>query len=126
MNTLGMLLTSAGQTEVLRTLMCHSKPISLRQVSRIAGVYPHAAERVLAPLVRKDLVTLKHSPARSLYSLNRSHADVLVLASVFSAATTGFINARSQSLGKRAKSILPFISEASRMIARARKSRHVA
>ena len=125
MKTLGMLLTSTGQTELLRALMSQPGPVSLRQVARIAGIYPHAAELALAPLESRRLVKKRKTSACSLYEVNRDHADALVLDSVFTAATYGFITARSRLLHKRAQSILPFIEEANRMITTARESRHV-
>lgn len=105
--------------------MCQPGPVSLRQAARIAGIYPHAAELALVTLESMRLVKKKRTSACSLYEVNRDHADAPVLDSVFSAAAYGFIRSRSTLLNKRAKSILPFIEEADRMITTARKSHHV-
>ena len=126
MKTLGLLLGSAGQTEVLRALMHQPGPVGLREVSRIAGVHPHSAELAFAALIRKGLVVRKKTASRVLYVMNRSHEDAVVLEAVFSAANQGFIRARSRLLNERARIILPFIGQASRMLASARESRHVA
>lgn len=126
MNTLGLLLRSTSRTEILRALMYQPDAVGLRQVARIAGVHPHAAELALATLVREDLVKRQGTSRRPLYALNRRHADIAVLAAVFSAAARGFIEARSRTLTARARSLLPFIRETTRMLTHARRSRHVA
>ena len=120
-----MLLGSASQTEILRALSHQPASVGLRQVARIAGIHPHSAELALAGLVHEKLVRRMRTSTHALYTLNRNHADVAVLDAVFAAAAQGFIHARSRTLSKRARSILPFIDKATRMIAHARKSRHV-
>ena len=124
MKTLGQLLASAGRTEILRALMCQPGPVGLRQVARIAGVHPHSAEVALAGLVRERLVKRRRTATRALYQLNTSHADFAVLEAVFLAAARAVTSARSRLLDERAKSILPFIRQANRMLARARETRH--
>lgn len=126
MKTLGMLLGSASQTEILRSLAFQPGSVGLRQVARIAGIHPHSAELALAALGQQGLVRRKRSSTRPLYSLDRSHVDFAVLEAVFAASARAFIQARSRTLNQRARSILPFVNEASRMIHRARKTRHVA
>ena len=126
MKTLGMLLASAGRTEVLRALMCQPDSVGLRQVARIAGVHPHTAELTLAALVREDLVNRRQTSAHPLYALNRDHPEVEVLEEVFQASARAFIAARSRLLDERAKSLLPFIRRATQILSRARETRHVA
>jgi DNA-binding transcriptional ArsR family regulator len=126
MKRLGPLFSSAARTEILRALACHPDPIGLRQTARIAGVLPRSAELALAGLVKEELVTRQPSGARRLYRLNRGDARIPVLEAVFAAAAQGFIRAQNCSLGDRAKTLLPSIKEASRMVARARESHHVA
>jgi len=126
MKTLGMLLNSAGKTEILRALVYQSGPVGLRQVARIASVHPHSAELALAGLTRDGLVKRRNVGNRALFELERSHEVADVLEAVFTAAANGFTKARSLTLNDRAKSIFPFIKQARTMITRARKSRHVA
>ena len=126
MKSLGILLGSAGRTEILRTLMCQPGSVGLRQVARLAGVHPHSAELALAGLVREGLVRRRRTSSRALYGLNRSHADIAVLDAVFLAAARAVTCERNRSLGKRARSILPFIRQATRMLTHARENRHVA
>ena len=126
MKRLGSLLSSAARTEILRTLAYQPEPVGLRQAARIAGVLPRSAELALAGLVKEKLVTRKRSATRMLYRLNQDHADVPVLEAVFAAAAQGFIRAQNRLLGERTTAILPFIREASRMVARARRTRNVA
>ncbi len=106
--------------------MCQPGPVGLREVSRMAGVHPHSAELALAALIRKGLVKRKKRASRALYVMDRSHEDVVVLESVFTAATQGFIRVRSRLFNERARVILPFIGQASRMLVNARETRHVA
>ena len=126
MKRLGCLLNSTARTEVLRALACQPDAVGLRQAARIAGVLPHSAELALAGLVREKLVRRKRSSTRVLYRLNRDHADIPMLEAVFAAAAQGCIQAQSRLLDERARTILPFIREAGRMLTRARRTRHVA
>lgn len=126
MTRLGSLLSSAARTEILRALACQPGPVGVRQVAHLAGVHPHSAELALAALVREKRVRRTRTPARPVYEWNRTHPDAPVLEAVFAAAALGFIAARRPLWDKRAGSILPFIRRATRMLARARESRHVA
>jgi len=101
-------------------------PVGLRQVARIASIHPHSAELALAAMIRDGLVKRRNVRNRALFELVRNHEATSVLEAVFSAAATGYTQARSRTLNERAKSIFPFIRQASKMIARARESRHVA
>lgn len=124
MKTLGTLLASPARTEILRALVCQPDMVGLRQVARIAGVHPHSAELALAGMVKEDLVRRTRTPTRALYKLNRNHADVPVLEAVFLAAARAVTIERSRTLAERSMSILPFIGQANRMIANARRSRN--
>ena len=126
MKTLGILLGSAGRTEILRALLWQPGSVGLRQVARLAGVHPHSAEVALAGLVRERLVRRRRASSRTRYELNRTHADVTVLEATFLAAARAVISARSRSLDERARSILPFIRQATQMLTHARETRHVA
>ncbi len=126
MKSLGMLLNSAGKTEILRALVYQPGPVGLRQVARIAGVHPHSAERALASLIREGLVKRRTVGNGVRYNLERGHEAAQVLESVFTVAVNGFTQVRCRTLSERSKSILPFIAQARRMITRARESRHVA
>ena len=126
MKTLGMYFGSPSQTELLRALVCLPRPVGLREVSRIAGIHPHSGELALSVLIRKGLVKRRKTSGRTFYVLDRGHEDAVVLEAVFRAASQGFTRIRSRLLNDRARRILPFIKEASRLIARAREVRHVA
>jgi hypothetical protein len=126
MKTLGRLLGSAARTDILRTLVCQPGAVGLRQVARIAEVHPHSAELALAGLVREGLVRRRRINSRAVYEVNRSHADVAVLEAVFLAVARAVSSLRSRSLDERSKSILPFIRQATRMLAHARETKHVA
>jgi DNA-binding transcriptional regulator YhcF (GntR family) len=126
MKTLGMLLDSEAKTEILRALMYQPGPVGLRQVARIAGVHPHSAEVALAALARDGVVKCKRTAGRFSCQWVHRHDDSVVLEAVFTAAAHGFIERRSRTLEARAKTLLPFIKITTRMINRARGTRHVA
>jgi len=125
MKSLGQLLGSAARTDVLRVLNCQPEAVGLRHVARIAGVHPRSAELALAGLVREHLVMRKRTGSRVLYSMNRGHPDTPILESVFEAAAQEAIRQRRPTLQIQAGTILPFIRQATRMLAIARKNRHV-
>jgi hypothetical protein len=125
MKTLGNLLGSAGRTEVLRVLNYQPGLVGLRQVARRAGVHARSAELALDALVGETLVNCKRTATRALYEMNRDHPDARVLEALFEAAARAAIGQRSSSLHARARGILPFIAEATRMLANAKGSRHV-
>jgi len=121
MNKLGMLLGSSARTEILRVLAYQPEPIGLRHLARLAGVHPHSAEVALVSLVREKLVKRSRQRKRPLYRLAQGQPDVSVLRAVFRAAEREITRARSRALEKRARSILPFIREATMMFANAGK-----
>lgn len=111
---------------MLRTLVYMHEPVGLRQVARIAGVHPHTAELVLADLVQEGMATRCRTASRSLFALVRGRDDVAVLEAVFKAADEMAAKLRSKRLSVRAVGILPFIQDATRLIRKAKESRHVA
>jgi len=125
MKALGKLLGSAARTEVLRVLTCQPSPVGLRHVSRIAGIHPRSAELALKALVSEKLVKRNRRSGRSLYEMNHGHPDMPVLEAVFGAVARAATGERCSSLHQRARAILPFIEEATRMLTCARRSRHV-
>jgi len=126
MKRLGDLLSSAARTELLRVLVCQPGAVGLRPAARLAGIHPHSAELALAGLIGDKLVKRRTGSAGPAYELNRRHADLPVLEAVFAAAAQAGIAARRPSLQLRARRILPFIRQATRMLAHARETRHVA
>ena len=124
MRTIGKLLSSAAQTEIMRALLLNPRALGLRQAARIAGVHPHSAELALAALSRNGLVNRRRMSNRVLYEVQRTHPDVVVLDAVFEAAAHAFIRTRAPALNARARSLLPFFREVSRMIQQARGVRH--
>ncbi len=126
MTNLGILLSSAARTEILRALMYQPAPAGLRPLARIAGVLPHSAELALNALVKEKLVNRTAYTAGPRYALNRAHPDAELLDAVFTAASRAVTASRCRMLGRRAARILPFIREAGSMLDRARESRDVA
>jgi len=123
--TLGHILGSAARTDLLRALYYQPEPVGLRQLAVIAGVYPRSAELALAKLTDEKLVLREKTASRTFFSLDRSHPDAMVLGAVFNASERAATALRNRSLDQRARAVLPFIEEASRMIRRARKQSHV-
>jgi hypothetical protein len=126
MTSLGILLSSATRTEILRALMYQPEPAGLRPLARIAGVLPHSAELALSALVKEKRVQRTAHVAGPRYALNRRHPDVELLEAVFTAASRAATANRCRMLNRHATCILPFIREAGRMLTRARETRHVA
>ena len=126
MKTLGELLGTAARIEVLRVLTCQPHPLGLRHLARRAGIHPRSAELALKSLVNETLVNRTQTDTRALYEMNRSHPDVPVIEAVFAAAAHAAIRQRNASLQAKARRILPFIDEATRMLASARGGPHVA
>ena len=120
MQSLGTLFSSKARTEILRVLHELGNAAGIRQVARLADVYPRSAERVLAQLVSEKLALCRKSKGQKVYSLNHDHPDAPVLAAIFQAANRVSIQHASTTLHDRAASILPFITETSTMLKRAR------
>jgi DNA-binding transcriptional ArsR family regulator len=125
MRTLGELLGSAARTELLRVLAYQPGPVGLRPAARLAGIHPRSAELALRALVDEGMVLRRQAGRRPVYEWNPDHPDSPVLRSVFDAAAQARILQRAGTLRERARSILPFIEEASRMLTYARRDRHV-
>jgi hypothetical protein len=102
-------------------LSCQPSPVGLRYLSRIARVHVRSAELALKALVREDLAVCDRTPTRTFYSLNRNCPETEVLQAVFDASTRAQVVLRSRHLAARARTLLPFIEESSRMIAHARR-----
>ena len=117
---LGTLFSSKARTDILRVLHELADGAGIRQVARLAAVYPRSAERVLAQLTSERLALCRKSKGQTVYSLNHDHPDAAVLAAIFEAANRASIQQASAALHDRAASILPFITETSTMLKRAR------
>lgn len=124
MITLGKLLGSAARTEVLQVLFNQPGALGLRQTARIAAIHPRSAELALRELATEGLVKTTPSRPGPLYEINRTHPHAPLLAATFAAATQALIRLRSESLSARGRTLLPFLAEASRMLATAKRSRH--
>ena len=124
--TLGALLKSAARTEILRVLVEAVDGVALRELARLAGVYPRSAELALAGLERDGLVRRARGGTRVLFSLCRRHEAAPVLEAVFFAASQARRAPGMQVVRARARGLLPFMKEASAMLACARETRHVA
>ena len=124
MKTLGDLFSSAAKTEILRVLHHQPGALSLRQLSRLAGVRVRSAELALDSLVNEKLVGRRRAQNRVFYAMVRSHPSASVLAAVFDAAAVAAIRTNRRSFDERAQRILPFMRQAHRMLNHARGSRH--
>lgn len=126
MRSLGNIFGTVARTDVLRALYCQPEPVGLRYLARIADIHPHSAELALATLVREQLVIYGKMGRRKLYELNVHHEDYIFLETVFTALERLYVKQNSNNLNERACKILPFIKEASRLIAYAKGGAHVA
>jgi DNA-binding transcriptional ArsR family regulator len=125
MRSLGKILGSAARTDILRALHYQPEPVGLRHLATLAAVQPRSAQLALAALEREALVTRRKTATRALYALNRAHSDVPVLKAIFDAAARTVRASRRRDLDRKAKTLLPFMAEASGMINHARRDGHV-
>jgi len=109
----------------MQALVCLPDPVGLRHLARIAGVHPHSAELALASIGADKLARQRKTRGRKLYEINRNHPDLPIVQAVFEAATRESIRVKSRGLNKKASTILPFIKQATRMLAHARSRQHV-
>lgn len=117
------MLGSGARSEILRALVNQPEPVGLRYLARLGGVHPHSAERALAGLVKEGLATRTKRGDRPLYAINPDNAEAGILKVVFDAAARAESRVRAANLAERARTLLPFIEETLRLIARARRSR---
>ena len=89
MKTLGDLFSSAAKTEILRALHHQPDALSLRQLTRLAGVRVRSAELALHSLVNEKLVRRQRTRNRVFYAMERSHPSASVLTAVFDCRITG-------------------------------------
>jgi DNA-binding transcriptional ArsR family regulator len=120
MKALGDYFGSAAKTEILRALYYQPDGVGLRQLTRIAGLRVRSAELALDSLVNARLVRRRRALRRVFYMMDRDDPRAPVLAEVFDAAAIAAIRAESRFLDKRAKLILPFIRQTTRMLNHAR------
>lgn len=126
MKTWGHILGASSRCDLLRALYYQHSEVGLRQLARLAGVHPHAAERMLVDLVAEGIIIRRKTNARTMFNKNMDHVDWCLLKAVFDAAD-GVVEERQRArLDKRAQSILPFIEEAGGMLKQARRSVRVA
>ena len=125
MKDLGALFSSAARTNVLRALYYQPESIGLRSVARLASIHPRSAELALASLKKDGLVKQKRITGQKLYRLNRRHPDTPLLTSIFKAAEHAELIQNQAALSRRALRLLPFMREATRMMKKAKRSRHV-
>lgn len=124
MKALSNLFSSAAKTETL-CVLCHQPGgVGLRQLARIAGIRVRSAELALGSLVDAGLVSRTRLANRVLFEIDRADPRTAVLSEVFNAAALATIRMESRSLDKRARSVLPFIQQANRMLKHARGSGH--
>lgn len=122
MRSLGNLLGSTARTELLRVLAYQSNPLGLRQAARLAKVLPRSADLALRGLVNDGLVLCRKTRARNDYLMNHDHPETKILIAVFDAEATARLQAKQCELNERAQRILPFIEEATAMLAHAKRS----
>lgn len=122
MKTLGQIFTSKARTNLLRFLHYQPEPVGVRCASRGADVALRSAQLALLGLVKEGLVLRKYRGQRPVFELNSNHSAVEMIACVFEAATEARICQHSRSLDSTAQRILPFIEQATDLLATARKS----
>ncbi len=125
MKSLGNIFGTVARTDVLRALYYQPEPVGLRYLARIADIHPHSAELALAALVCEQLVIYGKDGKRKLYKLNMHHEYYVFLATVFTALERLYVKQNNNNLNKHAYKILPFIEEASHLIAYAKGGLHV-
>jgi len=125
MRSMGTILRSRARTDLLQALHAQPAASGVRYLARIAGIHPHSAELALNALVDEALVKKKSAGARPLYALNWHHPETCLLDAIFNAATTTATRVRNKRLAGRARTILPFIDEARRMVNHAKGTHHV-
>lgn len=124
MSNIGHLFSSAARTEILRVLSEMKEGAGVREIARLAGVYPRSAQLTLAGLVDEKLVKRRTARKRTLYLLNPEHNNTALLEKIFREVSDDSIRARSRTLQERGRSILPFIDDAISMLRHAKKGRH--
>ena len=124
MATLGKLLGTAARTEVLQVLLNQPGALGVRPTARIAGIQPRSAELALKALAAEGLVCTTQTRRGPLYEMNRAHPQTQLLADVFAGVAEAFIRQRRATLSTRGRTFLPFMAETTRMLARAKQSRH--
>lgn len=123
MSTLGRLLGSSARTETLRVLRFHPEAIGVRELSRLAGIYPRSAELALVSLVKDGLVARKRKGRRDLYCLNYDHADCPVVLAVVDAGTQAATKSRCAKLQSRGRMLLRSVEQAASLISHGRNHR---
>ena len=116
------MIGASARFDLLWALHYQHRPVGLRELARLAGVHPHSAERMLKELTEEGVVNRKKQGARVLHIRNAEHPDWFALEPVFSASEKAMCVMRRNRLNDRARTILPFIDEASRMLKCARRT----
>jgi len=125
MTSLGAILGPPGRIEIIRDLYYQPDTTSLRQLARLADVHPHTAELVLRGLVTERLVVRRRSASRVFYTKNVRHSDWLVIGRVCDGADSALRQMKRPQYNQQARTLLPFIEETTKMLAKARGSRRV-
>ncbi|HMO49936.1 MAG TPA: hypothetical protein PKE26_04470 [Kiritimatiellia bacterium] len=126
MNSWRHRLGASSRCDLLRALYYQHRAAGLRPLARLAGIHPHAAERMLDDLVAEGVVFRWKPSIRPVYGKNPNHSDWRLLKAVFDAADSVVDERQQARLNHRARTILPFIEEAGSMVRRARRSIRVA
>jgi hypothetical protein len=123
MKTLGGIFSSAAKTDILYALYRQPEGVGLRQLARISGVRPHSAELALRALILDNLANRLKKGNRVFYELHRYDPRATIVSKAFDAAASATIREESLVLADKAKSILPFIMQAKRMLGNAGATR---
>lgn len=124
MKTLGTILGSAARTDVLHVLAHQTDPIGVRQIARLAGVYPRSAQLALSTLMRDNLVVRRRLGGHVRYTRNDDNPEALLLKALFAAAERAAIRRRNETLQQRARAILPAIRDACHLLRHTRSLKH--
>lgn len=124
MNSLGKLLKSPARIEVLRALCALDIPVGVRALAVLARSHPYATSRVLAELVREDLVEKTAARTRPGFRMRNHHPEAARLRALFASDRETLRQRDAEELSKRAKSFLNFNCRALRVMDQARRSLH--
>ncbi len=114
------IFSSRSKYIVLRVLVRHELPLSLRQIAYLSEESLFSVQRSLKQLVDENLITRKAEGHRVLFSTNHDHSYYPILKELY-LLEARVNSSKSPNLDKKAKSVLQFASETHDLIQRAHR-----
>ena len=114
------LFSSRSKFKVLRTLIHHSSPLSLRHISYLSEESLFSIQRSLEQLVSQNLVFKKTKGQRVFFSINQHNPYGHFLYELFALEMKICVPHVQKERDKKAKSVLKFSQEAHRLVQKAR------